>query len=331
MSGYQGVAVYCEAKGKALLPMAAEALGVGRQLADSLGQPLAALLLGSDVKALGERAIAAGADKVYIVDSPLLKDYVSDAFVSALEKAAGQIRPQVLIMGQTDAGRELAPRLAFRLGTAATLDCVELAVDPETKRLLQTKPVYGGNARAVYTCDTDPQVVTIRTKAFAALAPDASRRGEVIDLAAAPDAAAIRTKVLQRTVEEAAGIKLEDANVVVSGGRGIGGAEGFAQLQELARLLKGATGASRPPCDNGWVPDTLQVGLTGKIIAPEVYIAVAISGSSQHMSGCSGSKTIIAINKDREANIFRHARLGVVGDWKKVLPAFTAKIKELIT
>jgi electron transfer flavoprotein alpha subunit len=331
MSEYQGVAVYCEAKGEALLPIAAEALGIGRRLADSLGQPLSALLLGSGIKALAERAIAAGADKVYVVDSPLLKDYVSDAFVSALEKAVGQIKPQVLIMGQTDAGRELAPRLAFRLGTAATLDCVELAIDPETKRLLQTKPVYGGNARAVYTCDTDPQVVTIRTKAFAAMAPDASRRGEVISLAAAPDAPAIRTKVLQRTVEEAAGIKLEDASVVVSGGRGIGGTEGFAQLKELARLLKGAMGASRPPCDNGWVPDTLQVGLTGKIIAPEVYIAVAISGSSQHMSGCSGSKTIIAINKDREANIFRHARLGVVGDWKKVLPAFTAKIKELVT
>jgi electron transfer flavoprotein alpha subunit len=330
MSEYQGIAVYCEVKGDALLPIAAEALGIGRRLADSLGQPLSALLLGSDIKGLAERAITAGADKVYVVDSPLLKDYVSDAFVGALEKAVSQIKPQVLIMGQTDAGRELAPRLAFRLGTAATLDCVDLAIDPETKRLLQTKPVYGGNARAVYTCETDPQVVTVRTKAFAALEPEPSRRGEIIGLTAAPDAQVIRTKVLQRQVEETAGIKLEDATVVVSGGRGIGGPEGFAQLQELARLLKGAMGASRPPCDNGWVPDTVQVGLTGKIVAPEVYIAVAISGSSQHMSGCSGSKTIIAINKDREANIFRHARFGVVGDWKKVLPAFTAKIKELV-
>jgi caffeyl-CoA reductase-Etf complex subunit CarE len=330
MAEYQGVAVYCETRADGLLPIAAEGLGIGRQLADALGQPLAAVLLGSGVGGLAKQAIAAGADKVYVVDDPRLKDYVADAFISSLAKAVGQIKPQVLIMGQTDAGRELAPRLAFRLGTAATLDCVDLAIDPATKRLLQTKPVYGGNARAVYVSDTDPQIVTIRTKAFAAVVPDPSRKGDVIALAAAPDAAAIRTKVLERVAAEAGGIKIEDASVVVSGGRGIGGPEGFKQLEELARLLKGALGASRPACDNGWVADTIQVGLTGKIIAPEVYIAVAISGSSQHMSGCSGSKTIIAINKDREANIFRHARFGVVGDWKKVLPAFAAKIKELV-
>jgi electron transfer flavoprotein alpha subunit len=163
-----------------------------------------------------------------------------------------------------------------------------------------------------------------------ALAPDASRKGEVINIAAGLDTSVIKTKTLERIVEEVAGIKIEDAQVVVAGGRGIGSADGFKQLDELAKLLKGAVGASRPPCDNGWVADTAQIGLTGKIIAPEVYIAVAISGSSQHMSGCSGAKTIIAINKDREANIFRQARFGVVGDWKKVLPAFTQKLKELI-
>jgi electron transfer flavoprotein alpha subunit len=331
MTEYQGVAVYCEVKGDGLLPIAAEGLGIGRQLADSLGQPLAAVLLGSEIGGLAGQAIAAGADKVYVVDAPVLKEYVADAYVGALEKVVGEIKPQVLIMGQTDAGRELAPRLAFRLGTTATLDCVDLAIDPETKRLLQTKPVYGGNAQAIYTGDIDPQIVTIRTKAFGTLEPDASRQGEVVNIAAAPDASAVRTKVLDRVVEEAGGIKIEDASVVVAGGRGIGGPEGFGQLEELAKLLKAAVGASRPPCDNGWIADTVQVGLTGKIIAPEVYIAVAISGSSQHMSGCSGSKTIIAINKDREANIFRHARFGVVGDWKKVLPAFTAKIKELVT
>jgi electron transfer flavoprotein alpha subunit len=330
MTEYQGVAVYCEARGDRLLPITAEGLGIGRRLADALGQPLAAVLLGSGIAGLAPQAIAAGADKVYVVDAPLLKDLLADACVSALEKVVGETRPQVLIMGQTDAGREIAPRLAFRLGTAATLDCVDLAIDPATKRLLQTKPVYGGNARAVYTGDTDPQIVTIRTKAFTALDPDPWRKGEVVTLAAAPDAAAVRTKVLERVVEAAEGIKIEDAVVVVAGGRGIGGPEGFQQLEDLARLLKGAMGASRPACDNGWVAETVQVGLTGKIIAPEVYIAVAISGSSQHMSGCSGAKTIIAINKDREANIFRHARFGVVGDWKKVLPAFTAKIKELV-
>jgi electron transfer flavoprotein alpha subunit len=241
-----------------------------------------------------------------------------------------QAAPQILILGQNDIGRDLAPRLAFRLGTTVTMDCVELAIDPDSKRLLRTKPVYGGNALAVYTGDTDPQIVTIRTKAMTPLEPDASRTGEIIIVEAGIDASIMRTKVLNRIQEEVAGIKLEDATVVVAGGRGIGNAEGFSQLEQLAKVLKGAVGASRPPCDNNWVPDTLQIGLTGKIIAPEVYIAVAISGSSQHLSGCSGSKNIIAINKDPEANIFRQARFGAVGDWKKILPAFTEKLKELL-
>ena len=160
--------------------------------------------------------------------------------------------------------------------------------------------------------------------------PDASRQGEIINIDAKIDESAIRTKIVDSVAEEVSGIKLEDADVVICGGRGIGGPEGFAQLEELARLLKGAVGASRPPCDNGWIADTVQIGLTGKIIAPELYIAIGVSGSSQHISGCSGSKNIIAVNKDPEANIFRQARYGVVGDWKKVLPAFTEKVKELL-
>jgi electron transfer flavoprotein alpha subunit len=330
MSEYQGVAVFVEYKGDKLLSISLEGLGAGRKLADDLGQSVSAVLAGSNIGGLAQQAIAAGADRVYVIDDPLLKDFQADAYLSVMEKWVGQVKPLIIILGQTDVGRDLAPRLAFRLGTAVTMDCVDLAIDPASKRLLQTKPVYGGNALAVFTSDTDPQMVTIRTKAMTALEPDTSRKGEVINIAAGLAASAIRTRVLNRVEEEVAGIKIEDAGTVVAGGRGIGSPEGFKQLEELAKLLKGALGASRPPCDNGWVPDTLQVGLTGKIIAPELYIAVAISGSSQHMSGCSGSKTIIAINKDKEANIFRHARFGVVGDWKKVLPAFTEKVKELL-
>ena len=330
MADYQGIAVYVEYKGEKLLPIALEGLGAGKKLADALGQTLSAVLVGSNINNLAQQAIASGAERVYVVDAPLLKDYQAEAYVFVIEKVIKQVKPQVFILGQTDNGRDLAPRLAFRLGTAVTMDCVELAIDPVSKRLLQTKPVYGGNALAVFVSETDPQIVTIRTKAMTALEPDTSRKGEIINIAAGLDTSAIRIKVLNRVVEEVAGIKIEDAGTVVAGGRGIGNAEGFKQLEELAKLLKGAVGASRPPCDNGWVPDTVQVGLTGKIIAPELYIAVAISGSSQHMSGCSGAKTIIAINKDKEANIFRHARFGVVGDWKKVLPAFTAKVRELL-
>ncbi len=330
MAEYQGVLVYLEYKGEKLLPIAMEGLGAGRKLADALSQPLSAVLIGSNIGSLAPQAIISGAEKVYVVDDPLLKDYESDAYVGIMEKVLKQAKPQIIILGQTDTGRDLAPRLAFRSGTAVTMDCVELAIDPASKRLLATKPVYGGNALAVFISEADPQIVTIRTKAMAALEPDASRKGEIINIAAGLDAAVMRTRVLNRVVEEVAGIKIEDAGTLVAGGRGIGSAEGFKQLEELAKLFKGAVGASRPPCDNGWVPDTVQVGLTGKIIAPELYIAVAISGSSQHMSGCSGAKTIVAINKDKEANIFRHARFGVVGDWKKVLPAFTAKVRELL-
>jgi electron transfer flavoprotein alpha subunit len=326
MSDYKGVAVYCETKDEKFLPIAAEGLGIGRKLADALGQELAAIIIGNNI--IAQQAIGAGANKVYLIDDAQLKDYQPDAYITALEKAVIQTKPRIIIMGQTDRGREIAPRLAARLSTVAVMDCVELAIDPATKRLLQTKPVYGGNAQAVMVTETDLQIVTIRTKAFTALASDAARKGEVIKISLGLDASIVKAKIINSVVEEVAGIKLEDAAVVVAGGRGIGSVDGFKQLDELAKLLKGAVGASRPACDNNWVSDTAQVGLTGKIIAPEVYIAVAISGSSQHMSGCSGAKTIVAINKDKEANIFRQARYGVIGDWKKVLPAFIQKLKE---
>jgi len=163
------------------------------------------------------------------------------------------------------------------------------------------------------------------------LARDDSRKGEVITIEAGLDPSAIRTKVLEKVKEEVEGVKLEDAAVVISGGRGIGGPEGFEQLEELAKLLKGAVGASRPVCDNEWMSDKSQVGLTGKIVTPDLYIAVGISGASQHMAGCSGAKTIVALNKDAEANIFKMAHYGVVGDWKKTFPAFAEKIKELVS
>ena len=330
MSEYKDVAVFSEVREGKLAPISTEGLGIGRKLADDSGQQLAALLVGSGVAAAAQEAIAYGADKVYVVDNPLLKDYRADAYIAVMEQVVKQVKSQVIILGQTDIGRDLAPGLAFKLGTAVNLDCIELAIDADSKRLLQTKPVYGGNANAVYITETDPQIVTIRTKAMTPLEPEVSRQGEIITIDAEIDESAIRTEIIDSVVEEVSGIKLEDAEVVISGGRGIGGPEGFAQLEELARLLRGAVGASRPPCDNGWIADTVQIGLTGKIIAPELYIAIGISGSSQHISGCSGAKNIIAINKDAEANIFRQARYGVVGDWKKVLPAFTEKVKELL-
>jgi electron transfer flavoprotein alpha subunit len=260
----------------------------------------------------------------------LLKDYQTDAYVTVMEKAVKDTSPRVLLFGQTAVGRDLSPRLAFRLGTALSMDCMELSIDPASKLLQETRSVYGGNARATFTSELLPQMVTVRQKAMSPLEPNEAKKGEIATIKAELDPGKIRTKVLDTVKEEVAGVKLEDASIIVAGGRGIGGPDGFKQLEELAKAMKAAVGASRPPSDNKWVPESWQIGLTGKIVSPEVYIAVAISGASQHLAGCSGSKNIIAINKDPEANIFKEARFGVVGDWKQVLPTFTQRVKELL-
>ncbi|MFY9812964.1 MAG: electron transfer flavoprotein subunit alpha/FixB family protein [Dehalococcoidales bacterium] len=329
MADNKGVMILIETTDGKLTNMAQELLGAGRKLANDLTEELSALVVGAGVANVANEVIAFGADKVYVVDSPLLKDYRTDAYVSVVEKVVKQINPRIILMGQTTIGRDLAPRAACRLATGAILDCIALEIDAATKQLLMTKPVYGGNARAIYTMETLPQVATVRSKAMTASVPDNARKGTVIAIDAGLNAADIKTQVLQKVVAETEGIKLEDASIVVSGGRGIGGPEGFKQLEQLAKVLKGAVGATRPPCDAGWMPDTVQIGLTGKIVSPYVYFAVAISGASQHMAGCSGSKNIIAINRDAEAAIFKEARFGVVGDWKKIIPAFEAKVKEL--
>ena len=330
MAKYQNVGVFCESKEGKLAPVSTEALGIGRKLADDLGQPLVAMVVGNQVADMAKAAIHYGADKAYVADDALFSEYQADAYVAALQNLVDQAATQILIMGQTDIGRDLAPRLAFRLGTVATVDCLDLAIDGASKRLLQTKPVYGGNAKQVFSSDIDPQIVTIRSKAMAALEPDESRQGEIVAVEAGVDAAVVRSKLVQKVVEEVAGVKLDEAGIVVSGGRGMGGPEGFVELEALAKVLKGAVGASRPAVDQNWYPNNRLVGITGKIIAPDMYIAVAISGSTQHMTGCSGAKTLVAINLDPEASIFRHAHYGVVGDWKAVVPALTEKVKAMI-
>ena len=330
MAEYNGIMTYCEIIDGKLPSISREVLGGGRKLADDLGQELCTVLVGSDIGSLAQEAIALGADTVYVVDDPLLKEYQTDAYVSVMEKAVRQVMPRILILGQTSVGRDLAPLLAFRLDTTATLDCVGLAIDPDTKQLLQIKNVFGGNAQATFTSDSCPQIATVRDKLMPPPEPNASKQGEVIAIDAGLDPSAIRTRLLKRVRENEGGVRLEDAQVIVSGGRGIGSAEGFTQLQELATLLNGAVGASRPACDNRWLAPNRQVGITGKIVNPDVYIAIALSGSIQHLSGCAQSKSIIAINKDPEAPIFNYADFGVVGDWKKVLPAFKDKLKELL-
>jgi len=331
MAEYKGILVCGELTGGKLASITTELLGCGRKLADDLKEDLSCLLASDAVGGASKEAIAFGADKVYAVEHPALKEYQADSYMQAVEKLVKEISPRAILIGQTSMGRDLAPRLAFRLGTSLTTDCLDLSIDPGTKLLTQTRPVYGGNAQAIFTSELMPQMVTVRTKAMSPLERDDSRKGEVLPTKIDIDTSKVRTKILKTVKEEAVGIKLEDAPVIVCGGRGVGGPEPFkTTLKELADLLHGAVGASRPPADNGWVTEAAHIGLTGKIVAPDIYIAIAVSGASQHTAGCSGSKHIIAINKDPEANIFREAEFGVVGKYEEVVPALTNKLKELL-
>jgi electron transfer flavoprotein alpha subunit len=207
------------------------------------------------------------------------------------------------------------------------MDCIDLFIDPDSGRLLMTTPVYGGNAHAVQICRTDPQLATIRTKAMLPSERDDSRQGEVVPLDIQIPEGTARQEKRGEEKDTSLGARLEEAKTIVAGGRGIGGEDGFKALGDLANELGGVVGGSRPACDNKWISDVVQIGLTGKVVSPELYIAAGISGSSQHMSGCAGSKVIVAINKDPEANIFKYAHYGIVEDWKTVVPAITSLLK----
>ena len=314
-----------------LAPITLELLGIGRKLAGQSGEELSILLMGSGIGGLGQEAIAFGADKVYIADDPLLENYNSDVCTMVAANLCQKILPSIVLLGQTDIGLDLAPRLAGRLGGGLSMDCIELAIDSETKLLVQTRPVFGGNALATMISKTArPQMATIRSGSMAPADRDDSRQGEVIDVATTVDPSMVKVKVIERVKEEVEGIRLEDAEVVVCGGRGIGSKENFEAIWELARILSGTAGGTRAACEGEWLPMTLQIGQTGKIVSPKLYIAVALSGAMQHVAGCSGSKCIVAINKDPEANIFKIAHYGIVSDYKEVLPSLIETLKQLL-
>lgn len=331
MSDNRGVLILGEIEDGKIASITKELLGIGRKLADELGQGLSAILIGSGIKDLGQEAIACGADKVYVADNSALAGYSSDGYTAVATKVCQDTAPSVVLMGQTGIGRDVAPRVAARLGVALVADCTELRIDPDTKKLIQVRPVYGGNAIAEVVSKTTPQLATVRLKSMSPLEADSSRTGEIIDIDIAEDALAIKARIVNIVKEEVEGIKLEDASVVVAGGAGVGGAEGWDQVKELAKVLGGAVGATRPPCEEGLISNSVQIGQTGKMVGPDLYIAVGISGAQQHMAGCIASKVIVAINRDAEAEIFRLSDIGVVGDCQKVLPALTAKCKELLS
>ncbi len=308
----------------ALAPITKEMLGAARRLGGD--GSVGCALIGSGVEASAQSAIAHGADEVFIVDDAALADYNTDTYLQAMLKVAEQASAPVILFGQTNLGRDLAPRLAFRLETGVIMDTIELAMEGD--RLHGTRPCYGGNARAVNVVTADPQVATVRAKSQESVVEDSSRQGTVTTVDAAIDQSAIRVKVTGRSGVSAEGVRLEDADVVVSGGRGLGGPENFDVIEELATVLGAAVGASRAVCDLEWRPVSDQVGLTGKVVSPTLYIAVAISGASQHMAGCSGSKNIVAINKDADANIFKASRFGIAEDYAKVMKPLIEAVKQ---
>lgn len=327
MADNKGVLVSGEVNDGKLLGTAREGVALGLNLVKQTGGEVTAVVIGPGSEAHAKALVASGAHRVYTCEDADLANYQPDAYLQVLVKAVEQVKPRVIIMGQTDTGRDLAPKLAFRLGAGLTMDCVDVSISDG--KVVTTKPVYGGNAHATYETRAPLSAVTIRAKAFEALEPDAARKGTIEKLPFTLDKSKVRVRVLERKKQAAEGIRLEDASIVISGGRGLGGPEPFKQLQELAQVLGAAVGASRAVCDAGWMPHSIQVGLTGKTVTPDLYIAVAISGASQHMAGCSGAKTIVAINKDKDANIFKEARFGVVGAWEEILPAFAAMVREL--
>ena len=323
----EGVLVIGEMTEGQLVGITLEMLGAARRIADAQGGLVNLALFGAGAEALAQEGIECGADLVYTEDSPELTDYLTDTWLQAAQTAVDFADPAVVLLGQTVVGRDLAPRLAFRLNTAVVMDVVEFEISDGTIRW--TRPCYGGNARAVVTVQTTPQIATIRAKSQEPLERDAGRSGDTIPLGLELDQSQIRERLVAKQAAEAEGLRIEDADIVISGGRGLGGPEGFQLMEELAGVLGGAVGASRAACDLGWYPPSQQVGLTGKTVSPDLYIAVGISGASQHMAGCAGSKNIVTINKDPESNMVKASRYAMIADYKQAVPALINEIKKL--
>ncbi len=330
MTDSAGVLVLAETEGGVLSPTAAELLTAGRSLAEGLGLPISLGVAGSDAGTATQEAASLGVQQVYAAEDGILSDDKPELLLEAWAQICRQTNPDVVLIARTMAGRDLAPRLAVRLGVGLAQDCLEVRVDADSGRMVAHRPVYGGNAMAAVVCNGTPQMACVRPKAYEPMEADESQQAEVVPVSLSLDESMAKVKLVERVAEESEGVRLESAKIVVAGGRGLGSSEPFKDLEVIAGLLGAGIGASRAAVDAGWVPPSWQIGLTGKTITPDLYITVAISGASQHMAGCSGSKVIVAVNKDAEANIFKEARYGVVGDWEKALPSFTETLRELL-
>ncbi|MEG0541566.1 MAG: electron transfer flavoprotein subunit alpha/FixB family protein, partial [Angelakisella sp.] len=292
------------------------------KLAAEVGCELCAILCGEEIGDLAAELIACGADKVYVADAPELKNYTTDGYTKVIMEAITKYKPEIVLLGATHIGRDLGPCLAVQCGTGLTADCTKLEIDPESKGIMQTRPAFGGNLMATIVCPNHrPQMSTVRPGVMSKAVRDDSRKGEVIQLKVNLKEGDIRTKILEIVKNIGEIVCLTDAEVIVSGGMGLGKPEGFQLLHKLADRLGGCVAGSRAAVDAGWIDHAYQVGQTGTTVKPRLYFACGISGAIQHVAGMQNSDYIIAINKDDAAPIFDIADYGIVGDLYSVVPA----------
>lgn len=328
ISQYKDVWVFGEQKNGNAANVGLELLGEGRKLADQLNVKLAAVLMGHNIEETAKSLINYGADMVYMVDDSSLKNFNDESYADIFVQLISRYKPEIVLMGATTYGRSLAPRVSSRLNTGLTADCTKLEIDMEKRILLQTRPAFGGNLMATIICPNHrPQMSTVRPKVMKALEQDISRTGEIIrpEIVIPEDVKVKVTDIITTLCEK---VNLTEADIIVSGGRGLGDSKNFTLVEELAKVLGGAVGASRATVDAGWIEYSHQVGQTGKTVGPKVYFACGISGAVQHLAGMSSSDTIIAINKNPEAPIFKIATFGIVGDVLEVLPALIGEFKK---
>lgn len=307
--------------------LARELLGLALRLKAQTGRAVYAAVFAPQDGAAAEEVIALGAERVYHVEHPGLNDYHSEAWTSAAAQLCETAAPGLVLAGHTAAGADLAPRLAFRVEASVATGCLDVSWCEGAYHF--TRPCYGGNVRETLSFFTGRCVATVRAGCGAVSVRDAARRGEVSRFQPVLDQELKRVRIVERRADVAESLRLEDAAVIVAGGRGLNGPEGFRTLQELADALGGAVAASRVPCDLGWCPRSWQIGLTGRTVQPELYIAVGISGAGHHMAGCGNARTIVAVNTDAEAAIYRDARFGIVGDYQQFIPVFIDEVRKL--
>jgi len=328
LEDYTGVFVFAEQRNGQLASCSLELLGAGRRLADKLGQELSAVLLGRHVEDLCPALFSHGAEKVYLADHSSLESYQTESYTAVLTAVVSKYKPSLLLFGATTTGRDLAPRLACRIRTGLTADCTGLDIDEETGLLLQTRPAWGGNIMAtIKTANHRPQMATVRPKVMKKPDPDLNRKGEIIHIHAEINPKAIKAKLIEFIKDSDTAVSLDEAEVIVAGGRGLQSMENFKMMEELAQILGAGVGASRPVVDLGWKPHPHQVGQTGKTVGPKIYIACGISGAVQHRVGMETSEMIVAINKDPDAPIMQTADYAVEGDLFQIVPALIKEIK----